>query len=77
MRKFSNYAGNDVCNDYAEESLKDWPITTPKQYKGVAYYPSREEAELRMAEDAPTGRVVAYTRGWAVQIRISGPYLSL
>ena len=49
----------------------------PIEYKGVAYYPNRKDAELRMGEDAPNGRIVEYLRGYAIQTRISGPYLSL
>ena len=49
----------------------------PIEYKGVAYYPNRKDAELRMGEDAPDGRIVEYLRGYAIQIRVSGPYLSL
>tara|TARA_R100001079_G_scaffold95344_1_gene58373 strand:- start:493 stop:678 length:186 start_codon:yes stop_codon:yes gene_type:complete len=46
-----------------------------KQYKGVAYFKNYKDARLHMKKHAPNGRLVSYERGWAVQVRISGPYL--
>ena len=47
-----------------------------REYKGVAYFKNRKDAEAHMKRFAPKGRVVEYERGYAVQTRISGPYLN-
>ena len=47
-----------------------------KEYKGVAYFKTRKDAEKHMKKFAPKGRVVEYQRGYAVQTRIAGPYLN-
>ena len=47
-----------------------------KEYKGVAYFKTRKDAEKHMKKFAPKGRVVEYERGYAVQTRIAGPYLN-
>mgnify|MGYP003644419451 FL=1 len=47
-----------------------------KDYKGVAYFKSYEDAKGHMEKYAKIGRLVSYIRGWAVQTRISGPYLN-
>ena len=47
-----------------------------KEYKGTAYFKDREDAEAHMKKFAPEGRIVEYERGYAVQTRISGPYLN-
>ena len=47
-----------------------------KEYKDVAYFKNRKDAELHMEKFAPKGRVVEYQRGYAIQVRISGPYLN-
>jgi len=46
------------------------------EYKGTAYFKDRKDAEEHMKKFAPEGRVVEYVRGYAVQTRISGPYLN-
>jgi hypothetical protein len=46
-----------------------------KEYKGIAYFKDRKDAEAHMKRYSPKGRVVGYERGYAVQTRISGPYL--
>ena len=47
-----------------------------KEYKGVAYFKDRKDAEAHMKKFAPKGRVREYERGYAVQTRIAGPYLN-
>jgi hypothetical protein len=47
-----------------------------KEYKGNAYFKQRKDAEDHMKRFAPAGRIVEYDRGYAVQVRISGPYLN-
>ena len=47
-----------------------------KEYKGVAYFKTRKDAEEHMKKFASKGRVVEYERGYAVQTRTSGPYLN-
>lgn len=45
-------------------------------YRGVYYFPSYETARAYAASvGAPTDRIIWYTRGWAIQWRISGPYV--
>jgi len=45
-------------------------------YKGVYYFPTRQLATAyAMANDWPVDRLIEYDRGWAVQLRISGPYV--
>ena len=47
-----------------------------KEYKGVAYFKDRKDAEAHMKKFAPKGRIVEYERGYAIQVRTSGPYLN-
>jgi hypothetical protein len=45
-------------------------------YKGVRYFPTYEEARTYAEASGAQGyRIVAYGRGYAIQIRVSGPYL--
>ena len=43
-----------------------------KLHKGVAYFPTHSDAALVAASFG--GRVVEYTRGFAAQYEVSGPY---
>lgn len=43
-----------------------------KLYKGIAYFKAHKDARLKAEEVG--GRVVDYTRGYAVQYAKSGPY---
>ena len=43
--------------------------------KGTTYYPSYDHARA-VSRSIAGSRVVAYELGWAVQLRISGPYYS-
>jgi hypothetical protein len=47
-----------------------------KEYKGVAYFKLYKEAEQHMRKYAESGRIVEYIKGYAVQVRLSGPYLN-
>ena len=47
-----------------------------KEYKGVAYFKDRKDAEAHMKKFAPKGRVREYDRGYAIQTKIAGPYLN-
>ena len=45
-------------------------------HKGVRYFADcREALDFRDRYGVDGARVVRYQRGWAVQVRISGPYL--
>jgi hypothetical protein len=45
-------------------------------HKGIRYFPTYQEAEAFAQAAGVIGyRLVSYIRGWAIQIRISGPYL--
>lgn len=46
----------------------------PKIHKGTAYFPSYAAAHTVMRHRVPTGRIVEYDRGYAIQYWISGPY---
>lgn len=49
----------------------------PKIHKGVAYFHTWMDAwqiRKKLKAQYPEANVVAYTRGYAVQYRISGPY---
>ena len=44
--------------------------------KGVYYFPTYKDArDYAKANDHPTGRIISYTIGWAIQYRTSGPYV--
>ena len=47
-----------------------------KEYKGVAYFKDRKDAEAHMKKYAPKGRIREYDRGYAIQTKIAGPYLN-
>lgn len=47
-----------------------------KTHKGIFYFPSFEAARAwSAARGFHTDRIINYTRGWAIQLRISGPYV--
>lgn len=46
-----------------------------KTRKGVYYFPTYKEArEYATTHSYPTDRIIRYEIGWAIQLRISGPY---
>jgi hypothetical protein len=46
-----------------------------KTFKGIYYFSSYDEArEYALSNGFPTNRIIHYTRGWAIQLRVSGPY---
>lgn len=46
-----------------------------KTYQGIYYFTTYAEAKEYATDNAlPTDRIIAYGRGWAIQLRISGPY---
>lgn len=47
-----------------------------KQHKGTFYFKYHEDA-LKYAIEGnwPTDRLIQYQRGWAIQLRRSGPYV--
>lgn len=45
-------------------------------YKGIAYFKNRKDAENHKRKYAASGRIVEYIKGYAIQVRISGPYLN-
>lgn len=47
-----------------------------KAHKGIYYFPSYQEAKKYAIEhNHPSNRIIEYERGWAIQKRISGPYV--
>jgi hypothetical protein len=48
-----------------------------RERKGVVYFHDYRDAREHKNRYAPNdGRIVSYDLGWAVQVRISGPYLN-
>jgi hypothetical protein len=46
-----------------------------KTRKGIYYFPTYEAARSEArAQGLPTGRIIAYEIGWAIQLYRSGPY---
>jgi hypothetical protein len=45
-------------------------------HRGIYYFPSFSDA-FRYAQQvgAPTDRIIAYERGYAIQLHVSGPYV--
>lgn len=44
--------------------------------KGVYYFPTYEAARAYAQNRGyPTDRIIPYTIGWAIQLRVSGPYV--
>jgi len=67
----------DGMADYLDTQVEEVELDEKvKEYKGVAYFKTRKDAEEHMKKFAPKGRVVEFGRGYAVQTRISGPYLN-
>lgn len=47
-----------------------------KLHNGVRYFPTYTAArEYAQTFGFPTDRIIYYGRGWAIQLRISGPYV--
>ena len=47
-----------------------------KTYKDIFYFPTFDTArQYANRFGYPTDRIIAYTRGWAIQLRVSGPYV--
>ena len=48
---------------------------TLKVFKGTYYFPDYQSARsYAQSQGLPTDRIISYERGWAVQLRVSGPY---
>jgi hypothetical protein len=47
-----------------------------RERKNVVYFHDYSDAREHKNRYAPNGRIVSYGLGWAVQVRISGPYLN-
>lgn len=51
-------------------------MINPVAHKGVYYWPSFEAArDYAVERSLPTDRIISYQLGWAIQLRISGPYV--
>jgi hypothetical protein len=45
-------------------------------HKGIYYFERYETARAYALRGGfPTNRIIYYTRGWAIQLRVSGPYV--
>ncbi len=46
------------------------------QYKGIYYFTTASAAHVYAEKNGyPTDRIIQYTRSWAIQLRVSGPYV--
>lgn len=53
-------------------------MTTYRIHKGIYYFSSYENARaFAEAGGYPTDRIISYGLGWAIQLRVSGPYVCL
>ncbi len=44
--------------------------------RGIYYFETYQEArEYALKNNHPTDRIIKYQIGWAIQLRISGPYV--
>lgn len=51
-------------------------MTAPIARKGIYYFASYEAArDYARKRDYPTDRIIRYGLGWAIQLRVSGPYV--
>jgi hypothetical protein len=49
---------------------------THRIHKGIYYFPTYENArDYANLHGHPTNRIIRYEIGWAIQLRISGPYV--
>ena len=47
-----------------------------KEFRNVYYFESFNDAiSYALKHDYPTDRIIHYDRGWAIQLRVSGPYV--
>lgn len=47
-----------------------------KMYKGIYYFETWQAArDYAIVYRHPTDRIIEYERGWAIQLRVSGPYV--
>ena len=45
-------------------------------WKGIYYFPTFSAARAyAVGHNHPTDRIIAYKLGWAIQLRVSGPYV--
>jgi len=49
-----------------------------KTSKGIFYFPTFQAARKHAQDNGhPTNRIIEYQKGWAIQLRVSGPYVGL
>ena len=45
-------------------------------HRGIYYFPTYQAARsYALAHNHPISRIIEYRRGWAIQLRVSGPYV--
>ena len=48
-----------------------------KTVRGTTYFPTFQDARNFASEHTlPTDRIIEYGKGWAIQLRVSGPYFN-
>lgn len=58
------------------QSVKFTGIPLAKLCRGIWYWPTFESArDFAREHGLPTDRIIAYQRGWAIQLYRSGPYV--
>lgn len=61
---------------YRKSETEFTGVPIAKLHKGHWYWPDYETARgFAVAHDLPTARIISYTKGWAIQMRESGPYI--
>lgn len=61
---------------YRHEDNTFTGIPIAKLHKGVWYWPDYQTARnFAVAFDLPIDRIIPYSKGWAIQMKVSGPYV--
>ena len=64
----------DTVYQYNAHTFTGIPIA--KLHRGIWYWPDYQTArDFAVAFGLPTDRIIAYQRGWAIQMRKSGSYV--
>jgi hypothetical protein len=49
-----------------------------RNHKGIFYFPTYEAARVYADyRGYPSDRIIKYDLGWAIQLRVSGPYVGI
>ncbi len=69
-------ADYDTVYQYRDGTFTGIPLA--KVHHGTWYWPDYQAArDFAECFGLPTDRIIPYTRGWAIQLRKSGPYVEI